>query len=191
MNKLSTDNRYADIDSLVHITEQWNLVLSEMNGLCEDLATLPLDLATLKQHQDDLLTARHSVPFSKQLSDAEVENIVDYLDRASSKLIQLHSNSKNIIALKEKIEAIQSNKYLYNYNINDELIHFNKSFNSSKKKKIKFNPIEKIKVFKKQYPENFWSAIIAFFLIVSFGYILSTPSLVQTNSSVIQTENTK
>ena len=194
MNKLSTNNHYADIDSLIHITEQWNLVLSEMNSLCEDLATLPLDLATLKQHQSDLLTNRHSdrtISFSNQLSDAEVENIVDYLAQASSKLIKLNNHSKNIIALNERIEAIQTNKNLHSLDFDNEIVHFGNSFDTSKAEKIKLNPINRIKAFKRQYPENFWSIIIAFCLIASFSCILTLNSPAKTASSVNHIENYK
>ena len=194
MNKLSTNNHYADLDSLIHISEQWNLVLSEMNSLCEDLATLPLDLATLKQHQSDLLTNRHSdrtISFSNQLSDAEVENIVDYLAQASSKLIKLNNHSKNIIALNERIEAIQTNKNLYSLEFDNEIVHFGNSFATLKAEKIGLKPINRIKAFKRQYPENFWSIVIAFCLIIFSGYILTLNSPAKTASSVNHIENYK
>ena len=78
------------------------------------------------------------------------------------------SQLNNIIALQERLEVLQaiqsvtsSPNYHYEFSIADD---------SAIKTKKQYSLREKILIFKLKYPENFWTGIIAIFLILLFAW---------------------
>lgn len=180
-------NDDSNLDSLILIIEQWNLVLDEMNDLHHSFAELPFDLIALKQYLNGEINKSdrsHGANAPSTWNPTAINNAVKYLDRALLRLLEFNNKTKNLVALRERIEAIQdNNKGVHNIDYEREFSRFKYPNKQLFKKPHKLQLAQQIKQFKSQYPENFWSIIIAFFLLLIFSWRATASPLAKSELS--------
>ena len=191
MNQLVNSKIKSEIHTLISIVKSWLDVLEEIEILEKEIKSLPLYLVSLQQE----LTNIDSVVTENYYPEIEneIQDLVNKLSCTLPQLINLDKKTKNLISLKEVIEALQDKNTIssvsdYNYEFS-QLDKQSKNFSSLPKTKL--NLLHKLQILKRQYPENFWSAIIAIVFFVIVCWRATDPPLINpvSSSEPLQTIN--
>ena len=115
MKKICHKNIQRHVASLIPITESYIASLADVEQINKRLNTLPAELEALQQQADilDLNSGRESTDdLGSQLQQTEfiLDSLVDDLDRVSNNFAAFEYKLKNIMALKERLEALQAER---------------------------------------------------------------------------------
>ena len=165
MNNLAFNRENAEVDLLIYALDRWEKLALEINNSANSIRDSPIDLIQFKQ---ELLAVRQQAHCDYDLKTSNCQNKINSLIAELERLKVTSSQLNNIIALQERLEVLQaiqsvtsSPNYHYEFSIADD---------SAIKTKKQYSLREKILIFKLKYPENFWTGIIAIFLILLFAW---------------------
>ena len=168
MSQLTKSKIQSKLHTLISLIKSRLYLLEEIKILENDLENLSPYLVCLQQKLANLDSDMTKNCYSEL--ENEIQDIVNKLSCTFPQLIKLDKNNKNLIALKEVTEALQDKNIIsftpdYNYEFS-QLDKKSRNFNSIPRTKLNF--LHKLQILKHQYPENFWSAIIAivFFVVI-------------------------
>ena len=115
MKKICHKNIQRHAASLIPITELYIASIADVEQINERLNILPAELEALQQQADilDLKSGRESTDdLASQLQQTEfiLDSLVDDLDRVSTNFAAFEYKLKNIMALQERLEALQAER---------------------------------------------------------------------------------
>ena len=115
MKNICHQNVKRRVNSLFPIVELYIDLTADVEKISKQLNVLPAELEIL-QHQADLLNLKSAQNFTKdselQLQQTEfiLDSLVDDLDRISNSFGAFEYKLNNIMALKERLEALQEER---------------------------------------------------------------------------------
>lgn len=115
MKKICHKNIQRHVASLIPITKSYVAAIADVEQINNRLNILPAELEALQQQTDilDLKSGRESTDdLVSQLQQTEfvLDSLVDDLDRISTNFAAFEYKLKNIMALKERLEALQTER---------------------------------------------------------------------------------
>lgn len=141
MKNLCRQNLQLQIESLIPIMELWISFLEETRKTQSELKKLPDTLEYLKQQAItlDLKESRWSISNQSKNSESEIsqevelhlQTLIGDLDAALPKLIIMESKISDLVALKERLEALKEKELEPIPNDLDKLVRKNNSAGSA------------------------------------------------------------
>ena len=120
MKKISHQNLQCQISNLISIVEMYIPLIEEIDKSKQKLSALPTELDNLKQQleflqlqssQTNFYNSQNSVvPSSIKETDSKLDFLVDDLEGIFVYLTTFECKLKNLIVLKERLEAVQEER---------------------------------------------------------------------------------
>ena len=114
MKKTCHQNAQRHVNSLLPIVELYIASIADIEKISDRLNDLPEKLKTLQQQAEllNLNTAQSTSDSELQLQQTEfiLDSLVDDLDRVSTNFSKFEYKLKNIVALQERLEALQTER---------------------------------------------------------------------------------
>ena len=114
MKKICHQNVQRHVNSLLPIVELYIASIADVKKIGDRLNVLPAELRTLQQQAEllSLSTAQSTRDSEAQLQQTEfiLDSLVDDLDRVSASFFEFEYKLKNIVALQERLEALQAER---------------------------------------------------------------------------------
>ncbi|MEL6911528.1 MAG: hypothetical protein AAFO85_15155 [Cyanobacteria bacterium J06598_4] len=114
MKKTCHQNAQRHVNSLLPIVELYIASIADIEKISDHLNDLPEKLKTLQQQAEllNLNTAQSTSDSELQLQQTEfiLDSLVDDLDRVSTNFSKFEYKLKNIVALQERLEALQTER---------------------------------------------------------------------------------
>lgn len=114
MKKIGHHNLQRQVNNLIPIVQLYVNSAADLQQIHTKINLLPVELKNLQQQAERLeqKSADRSTNLEEQVQQTEfqLDSLIDDLDRVSTDVVALERKLKNIIALKERLEALQEER---------------------------------------------------------------------------------